>query len=239
MKITIHQPNFLPYPGFFTKVYHADLLVIGDHVQYSNKSFINRNKIKTQHGEKWLTVPIIHNLPQPINKVLINNNPINNRRWNYIHLETLRINYSKANYYHTYIDIFKDVYTRQWDYLVELNIEFIKKILEILDIKIDIKLTSQLNISGEKTDQIINICKELNADTYISGIGGKNYLNEEEFKRNSIKLLYNKFDCPVYNQQFNTLGFIPNLSIIDMLFNVGEKTLNLLIENNKLISALD
>lgn len=237
MKITIHQPNFLPYPGFFTKVYYADVLVIGDHVQFSHKGFINRNKIKTQHGEKWLTVPIIRNFPQPINKVLINNSLINNRTWKNIHLETLKANYSKAKYYNNYINLIKDIYAQEWEYLSKFNIALLMKIFKVLGLEKDIVFTSDLDIKGENTDLIIEICKRLGADTYISGIGGKNYMNEDLFRKNSIKLFYSKFTSPVYEQQFNSLGFIPNLSIIDMLFNVGDSSLHLITENNKLIEV--
>ncbi|GIU70566.1 MAG: hypothetical protein KatS3mg003_0045 [Candidatus Nitrosocaldaceae archaeon] len=235
MRITIHQPNFLPYPGFFLKVYQADILVIGDSVQYSKKGFTNRNKIKTQHGAKWLSVPIIRNLPQTIDNVLINNMPINGKTWNETHLNTLRVNYSKAKFYDKYIDDIRIIYNKEWKYLAEFNLGLIKHILFILGIKKDIILLSSLNVEGKSSDLIVNICKKLGADEYISGIGGKNYLDEKLLESNSIKLFYSKFNCPEYEQQFPQLGFIPNLSIIDMLFNVGSDTLKLIVENGELL----
>lgn len=228
MIISIHQPDFLPWLGFFNKVRLSDLLVIGDHVQYRNKGYQNRNRIKTVKGAQWLTVPVVHDWGQAINEVHILNKEQNGGIWSDLHLRTLEVNYSKAPYYDKYIGIFEKIYKKRIELLAESNLEFLNAVFSILGINVPIKKTSEANLKNSKTDLIIEICKAINADAYLSGMGGAKYMEKELFTQNGIQILYNNYEHPTYNQQFMKLGFQPNMSVIDLIFNHGPESLDII-----------
>jgi hypothetical protein len=228
MITSIHQPDFLPWLGFFNKIRLCDLLVIGDHVQYRNKGYQNRNRIKTAKGAQWLTVPIVHNWGQTINKVKILSREQDGNMWDDLHLKTLQVNYGKAPFYDKYIGIFEKIYRKKIELLADCNIEFLKTIFDILGIDIQMKRTSEMNLKGSKTDLIIEICKIVGTDTYLSGMIGAKYMDENIFKQNGIKLLYNNYEHPTYDQQFMKLGFIQNMSVIDLIFNHGPQSFEII-----------
>ncbi len=228
MIVAIHQPDFLPYLGFFNKARLCDLLVIGDHVQYRNKGYQNRVKIKTSKAGQWLTVPIIHNWGQPINSVKIPQEEQNGLVWYERHLRTLQVSYGKAKFYDDYIGKFETVYKKGFELLADSNLEFIKTIFEIFGLKIQIKKTSEMNLTKSKTELIIEICQKAGGDCYLSGMGGAKYMDESVFEKNGIKLNFNNYKHPTYNQQFMDLGFIPGLSIVDLIFNEGPNSYEIL-----------
>jgi hypothetical protein len=203
MKIAIHQANYFPYPGFFHKINQADIFVIQDDVKFSKTT--NRNKIISSSGSTWISVPIKKGHQSlPIMDVKINNET----PWRKITYKKLCAGYNKAKFFHLYKDYF------------ELNFESIKQILDWLDIKVKIIVESELDISGQSTERLVNVCKKLGADTYISGIGGKRYLDEKLFKNNNVNLQYQNYTPISYNQNLSK-SFIPDLSIVDLLFNEG------------------
>ena len=112
------------------------------------------------------------------------------------------------------------LYKKEWEDIFELNFETIKQIFDWLDIKVKIIVESELDISGQSTERLVNVCKKLGADTYISGIGGKRYLDEKLFKNNNVNLQYQNYTPISYNQNLSK-SFIPDLSIVDLLFNEG------------------
>ena len=201
-QITIHQPDFLPWLGFFNKVSLCDALVIGDHVQYEDGGFRNRNKIKTANGPLWLTVPVSYESGTPINKVPISNIARNGRLWYDLHLKTLQHNYSHSKYFDSVIGFIKEVYQKKYEFLADLNVELLRKTIEFLDLDIPIKRTSELNLNASKTESIVEICKALKADSYVSGPGGKNYVDNQLLEKSGIAILYPKYEHPTYTQQF-------------------------------------
>lgn len=223
MIISIHQPNYLPWPGFFNKIISSDIFVIFDDVQFPRgKDFVYRNRIKTQSGEKWLTLPILDKSKMlNINQVHLNNN-INwkEEQWN-----SLKNNYHKAKFKNETLQIFEEVFSKDWDLLVDLNYEFIKKILAELEIKRKIVKSSELKINDKGELKIIKIIKKLGGDEYISGNGegSMRYIsgNEQLFDENGIKVRFQNFKNLEYSQLFGK--YIPGLSICDMLFNIGKK----------------
>jgi hypothetical protein len=224
MIVTIHQPDFLPWIGFFNKVRLSDLLVIGDLVQYRDKGYQNRNRIKTAVGAHWLTVPILHNWGQSILNVQICANPENGRTWHQLHLKTLQVNYSKAPYYDEYIGIFEKIYKKPQNRLADSNLDILKSIFEILDINVPMKRNSEI---CSNTD-IVEICKAVDADTYLSGPMGGKHMNEDLMTENKIRILWNNYEHPVYKQLFMKLGFIPYMSIIDLIFNEGPESIEII-----------
>lgn len=218
MIVSVHQPNYLPWLGYFLKIANSDIFVFLDNVPYTKNSIINRNKIKTEHGAMWLTVSVLTKgrYGQLINEVEINNNV----PWSKIHWKTIWANYAKAPYFQSYSSLFESVYQREWRKLSELNETLIRLICEIFSIKgVKFIRASELNVSGKSTELLINICKALGADTYLSGFGGKKYMNEKLFEKRGIELKYYEFQHPIYKQLWG--DFISNLSVIDLLFNEG------------------
>lgn len=227
MKVAIHQPNYLPYVGFFHKLSLADTFVIMDDTQY-DKKFTNRNKIKVPGNWIWLTVPINKKHKFVANKIVEINNEEN---WQSDHFEKINRSYSNSEFFKkNYKTFFEKIYSKKWDHLFTLNYELIIQLIDWLDIKIEIIKESELNIKGNSTERLVNISKKIGAETYVSGIGGKEYMNEKMFETNNIKIEYQNFKCPIYKQVFNS-EFIPNLSIIDLLFNIGPKSLSKLKQN--------
>jgi len=227
MKVAIHQPNYLPYVGFFHKLSLADTFVIMDDTQY-DKKFTNRNKIKVPGNWIWLTVPINKKHKFVANKIVEINNEEN---WQSDHFKKINHSYSNSEFFKkNYKTFFEKIYSKKWDHLFTLNYELIIQLIDWLDIKIEVIKESELNINGNSTDRLVNISKKIGAETYVSGIGGKEYMNKKMFETNNIKIEYQNFKCPIYKQVFNS-EFIPNLSIIDLLFNIGPKSLSKLKQN--------
>lgn len=224
MIVSVHQPQYLPWLGFFDKIDKSDCFVFLDNVQYKKREFQNRNKIRTKNDWIWLTVPVESKgkYTQKIKEVSLDNNS----DWQKNHLKNIKIHYSHAKYFKDYIGFFEKLYAQKWLNLIDLNVHIIRFILLDLKINKDIYFESELNISGEKTERIINICKKLNADTYLSGAGGKDYLDSQAFKKESIKLVYQDFKHPEYEQCYKP--FIPFMSVIDLLLNQGKNSLSLL-----------
>jgi len=227
LRLVIHQPNFLPYVGFFHKLSLADTFVMMDNTQY-DKKFTNRNKIKIPDGWSWLTVPINKEHKFLPNKLVEINNKEN---WKEMHWKKITRSYTNSKFFKkNYKSFFEEVYNKEWKFLFELNSELLRQIIDWLGLKIQIIKESELNINGNSTERLVNVCKELGAETYVSGVGGKEYMNEKLFQKNNIKIEYQKFQCPTYTQIFGG-DFIPDLSIIDLLFNNGPKSLSILTED--------
>ena len=213
MKIAIHQPNYIPWIGYFYKISQVDKFIILDNAKYSKGSIINRNKIKNANGGiTMLTIPI-HYRTANINEITIFKNG-----WEEKHWKTIFLNYKKTPYFNEYKNEFEKIFLKKWDILSNINITLIKLILSILNINTEIIIASELKKDfGFKNDRIVNICKYLNADEYLSGNGAKKYNIEEEYNKAGIKLSYTSFVHPIYNQLYG--NFEPNMSIIDMIFN--------------------
>lgn len=231
MKVVIHQPQYFPYPGFFHKLIMADALVILDNTQY-DKRFTNRNKIWTPHGFTWLTVPIKKEHKFLPNKNVEINNDIN---WREEHWKKIFHSYSKAKYFPKYKEYFEKIYKKEWKYLCQLNVETLEKIIDFLGIKIKIIKETELNIEGTSTQRLVNCCQAIGADTYISGRGlpNKKYIDEKLFLKNNVKLIYQDYE-PMTYQQIVSNHFESDLSIIDMLFNIGPESLTLITKSSKI-----
>jgi len=223
---TIHQPNYLPYLGFFEKASRADTLIIYDNTQFKTGDFQNRNKIRTKDGWIWLTVPVSYKFGDLIQDVRIPNNI----KWAKKHWNSISLNYSKAPYFNKYKDILGEIYSKKWEKLVDLNVCLIQTLFDLVGIKAKIVLASDLLDLGSKSTQaLIDLCKAVNADQYISGKDGEKYLELDKFKDAGIYVRFQNFKHPVYKQVFQ--GFEAYMGIIDLLFNHGGKSLDILKSN--------
>lgn len=218
MIVSVHQPQYFPWLGYFDKINKSDVFVYLDDVQYKKREWQNRNRIKTPSGFQWLTVPVKYSHRERINEILIQNE----LSWQNDHIQGLELNYKKTRCFEKYRDIFFEAIKNKWDKLSDLNIKITELMLKIFGIETKIMLSSSLSVDTMKTDRIIDICKKLGADTYLSGQGARDYLEPEKFDQNKIKLEYQEFKHPVYSQAFGE--FLPFASAIDMIFNEGEKS---------------
>lgn len=225
MIITIHQPEYLPYLGFFDRIFKSDIFVILDHVQYQKHGYINRNRIKNANGAEWLTIPVNKKMKlDTICKVEIRND----ENWRDKHRKSISMNYSKAPYFEKYFPIFEELYSKNWQYISELDTYLIAEILQKLGMNKKIYKSSELDIQEKSTDMLVEICKKLNGTTYLSGEGGKLYMECDKFENAGIKLNFQTFTHPVYTQLHEKVGFLPYMSFIDLLFNHGENSLEIL-----------
>ncbi|WP_367343968.1 WbqC family protein [Methanomethylovorans sp.] len=220
MIIAIHQPNYLPYLGFFDKMRKSDVFVIYDDAQFTKSDYHHRNKIRIFNSWKWLTVPVIKNRV-PLNEIIINNTfKIKNKPWHESHFLEIHNNYAKSAFFWQYSDEVKEIYANKYDKLIDLNMELILFLKSAFDIKTPFVFSSELGFDSTSTDKLIDIIKELDGGTYLSGIGGLKYLEMEKFKNNNIHVEVQNFKHPVYNQCYK--GFVSDLAAIDLLFNCGK-----------------
>lgn len=220
MKVTIHQPNYLPYLGYFHKMAQCDVFVLLDDVQFMKRSYTQRVKIKAASGDLWLTIPVFtkNRRSQIINEVEIDTT----QPWERKHWKTLVQSYNKARYFSVYSEFFEAVYESKHQNLGEFNEHMILKLAAELDIHTRLIKASSLGVSGVRTEKIIGICKALGGDIYLSGTSGVHYLEEEKFHEAGIRLEYQEFQHPIYPQLHG--GFEPNLSVVDLLFNCGRES---------------
>lgn len=213
--ISIHQPVYLPWLGFFKKIISSEVFVILDDVQYEKNGWQNRNKIRTDKGEIWLTVPVKSKFGTLLKNVTIDNSS----NWAKKHSKSITLNYSKAKFFSKYWNGLEKIYQIEFDNLIDLNLKIIKYLMEKFNIKTKTMLSSELEICDQGSDRILKICKALGADSYLSGVAGKDYLKIDEFRRNNIQVMFQNFQHPFYNQIFDP--FYPNMASIDLLFNEG------------------
>ncbi len=237
MIVTGHQPNYLPYLGFFHKIYHADVFVIVDNVQYVKRGtfgWMGRNQIKTVSGAQWLSVPILvkGKFEQKISEARIEPD----LPWARKHWKSLLVNYGKAPYFSKYADFFEDTYLKKnWDFFSDLSCHLIRYLLGAFGIQKAIYKSSEIGAEGKADDLIIELCKKTGADTYLHGKHGKDYIDPAKFDAAGIQSLYQEFEHPVYCQQFG--AFTPNLSAVDLLFNHGDESLEILLGKRKAVES--
>jgi len=194
-------------------------------VQYKKREFQNRNKIKTPSGELWLTIPVITkgHFTQNIKDVQINKD----EKWESQHWASIMQNYSKAPYFAEHREFFQKLYDKKWGFLIDISMEIIHYCLSYLKIQTPLKMSSEYSVASYSTERIVELCKKTGSDTYFSGSGGKAYMDENIFTVNNLKLAYQDFHHQEYQQSYP--GFMPYLSIIDLLFNCGQDSSRILL----------
>ena len=184
-KIAIIQSNYIPWKGYFDLINMVDEFILYDDMQYTRRDWRNRNKIKTPQGLQWLTIPV-----EIKGKFFqkIKDTRITDKKWNIKHWRTISQNYSKAKYFKDYKDIFEELYLAcDEEYLSQINYKFITTINEILEIKTKLRWSSEFELVDGQTEKLLGICKDCNADIYLSGPAAKDYFNEEVSKAREYK----------------------------------------------------
>ena len=225
--VAIHQPEYLPWLGFFKKMMNVELFVFLDDVQFRKKGWQNRNRIRINDGTTLLSIPVhTHSYPK-INEVTIDNE----KNWSMRHKKSILYNYARAPYFGEIKDFIESIFEKKFQYLVDLNTEIIKFVMNELEIKSKIVFSSELEISKKGSDRVLDICKAVDADHYITGtFWAESNLRVEEFKKSNIDVEFQKFQHPTYKQIHGE--FIPEMSIIYLLFNEGRKEAKKILQNS-------
>lgn len=228
MILTAHQTSTFPWLGFFHKVALADKYVNFDQVQYSPKDWINRNRIKTDNGLVWVTIPVLTSGHRE--KVIADMEINNQTRWREKMWKTIQFAYKKARYFNIYAGFFDDLFKRDWQYLIDFNEYTFKWFIKTLGIKTELDDAVNYKFEGAKSDLVLDMCKKLNADIYIFGGEGKNYADQESFYRAGVIPYFQEYKHPVYSQLNGE--FLSHMSILDLLFNEGPRSLDIIMSGN-------
>ena len=224
MRVTILQPSYLPWLGFFEQMSHSDKFVLLDDVQYTRRDWRNRNKVRVKEGWTWLTVPVLQkNL---FTQSLLETRIDNSVSWRRKHLQSLRQHYCKAPFFENYFPRCEKLYAKDWTFLFDLCLETIHLLKEELGIDTPLLRSSEMKTCGVKTERLLSICRELGATHYLSGEAASDYISEKDFTDQSVEVEYQHYEHPVYPQRYP--GFVPHLSAIDLLFNCGKESLRIL-----------
>lgn len=218
MIVSINQPAYLPWLGYLERIAASDLHIVLDHVQFEKNSFTNRNKVRTKEGSTWLTIPLatkgrfgelaIHTLE------FAANDP-----WQKKHWATLRMNYARAPFFKRYAPAYEALYTQSWSGFMPMARAFLAQHLCDLGITTPLRFSSEMQVAGSKSELVLNLCRAVGADTYLSGALGRDYLDEASFAQASIYVRYQDYAHPNYTQC--QPGFEPYMGVLDLIFNHG------------------
>lgn len=230
MIVAAHQPNFIPWLGYFDKMLKADVFISVDHVQMERQSFQNRVRVKTGEGTRWITVPVMQ---ESRNERIIDKRVDNSRagrfRWSRKMFLTLKYSYQAAPFFRTYEAALAEIFDARWERLADLNARLIEFCRGALDIRTRIIRSSTMNVTGAKSEMILSMCREIGADAYLSGHGAsRDYLDLPAFERAGVRVIWQKFQHPLYRQHPASEEFVPNLSALDLILNCGPRSAEIL-----------
>ncbi len=223
MIVAVHQPQYLPWLGYFDKIDRADVFVLLDNVQYKKNEWQNRNRIKTASGAQWVTVPVTYTFPQRINEVAINRRD----NWRHKQRQALLSNYRKTPFWDDLAPFVEEILSPDWELLAPLNIFGVRRLAEILGIGTPLYVASELPALPEDPDgRLIAITKHFGANTYLAGRGGRDYMDLMRYEQEGVEVVFQDYHHPVYEQRFGP--FEPFMSVVDLIFNHGKQSLDIL-----------
>ncbi len=230
MIVSINQPAYLPWLGYFERIARSDVHVVLDHVQFEKNSFVNRNRVLVNGGPTWLTVPIktkgrFGDLP--ICDVEIDNQ----HPWCRKHWETLKQAYGQAPFFDEHAEFFAQVYEHGWTHLSALCQHTTRYLLDAFSIDTKCICSSTLEIIGHRNEMLVNLCQSSDATEYISGALGRDYIDPTLFEDANIALSFQDYDHPQYPQIRGRI-FASHLSAVDLLFNHGPESRNILLNES-------
>ncbi|NOQ38620.1 hypothetical protein GQ472_07095 [archaeon] len=241
-----HQPNFMPYLGFFDKmisIIDEDVIekyfvsmglpapndidegvfIIRDDAQYVPQEWHSRNRIRIFNGSKYLNVPVEKKMVPIAEIKIIPDGRINNKTpWKKYHLREIQANYKKSHFFDDYFPDLEKIYSKEYELLIDLNMSIINWLADCFDIEVDLVYFSDLpeSATGDTPSETLALATQaVDADVYLSGIGGNGYLDLKPFEERDIPVVYQKYEHPIYIQRYP--DFVPNMASIDALFNVG------------------
>jgi L-amino acid N-acyltransferase YncA len=226
--VAISQPTYLPWIGYFDLIDQADCFVILDSVQFERQSWQQRNRIKTPTGLQWLTVPVVFRgkLEQRIQDVEIRSSDFVHK-----HLRAIELNYRRSPYFEMHFPQVTGIlesHGRAGMALLDLNLQFMQWFCAALDIKKPLVRSSELVESGRRVELLVNLCRRLNADSYLSALGAASYLMNElpRFAQNGIRVEFHNYTHPSYKQLFPP--FCPYATALDLIFNEGPRSVEII-----------
>lgn len=231
--ISGHQPVYLPWLGLFHKLSLCDRFVYMDTVQYLENDWNNRNKIRTPQGWMWLTIPIDRKKSgKMLHEIYLSGADSGGVNWQTKHWQSIETNYKKTRYFETYAEPLREVYlATRWERLIDfcwVQFNLFRRWLG-LEAQTVIRM-SEYSFAGNKDLLVLDHCRKLNADAVVFGTNGRNYVDLSVFRANNIKVYFQEYVHPVYEQRFS--GFEPYLSLIDLMFNHGPNSIDILLTNN-------
>jgi hypothetical protein len=231
MLVAIHQPTFFPWLGYLDRMAEADLFVILDHVQFERRNYQNRTMIRLEDEARWLTVPVVQ-LSQKekiIDKRVDNPADTDNARWwGPNSFATLRYAYRKAPFFEAYAEELREMFHTRWDMLLDLDLATLDFLRAKLEITTPLVRSSTLAADGQRSDLLLDICQKVKASAFLGGMGGsRTYLDAGAFDAARMGVQWQDFKHPVYPQQGNG-EFIKGLSALDLLFNCGPRSAEIL-----------
>lgn len=216
-RVAISQSNYIPWIGYFELINSVDTFILFENVQFTNRDWRNRNRIKSPQGAQWLTIPVVHK-----HRTLIRDVTISSVDWNRDHREVIRRNYSRAKAFQEIYPHIGDLYNSLSNikFLSEVNECILRDLCSLFGVQTEIVAARwDLDLNLNPNEKILQICNDFSATKYITGPKALSYLDFGQFSNSKIEIevfQYSKFE---YQQQWSE--FIPNLSIIDVLLNVG------------------
>jgi hypothetical protein len=226
--LTAHQPGYLPWLGLFHKIAVADLFCYFDIVQYQTKDYNNRNKIKTHSGAIWLSVPVESkdHFEKCVGEIRIMQNG-----WQRKHVKSIQHAYQKALYFGDYGAELESILLREsHETLSALNLEILRFLLRALAIETPIVKASDYEFQGTKSDLVLDMCRQLKADVYVFGSQGRDYADVAKFQAAGVTPCFQDYRHPTYRQLHGE--FLPYMSVIDLLFNEGPRSREILLSGN-------
>ena len=225
--VTIHQPDFFPWIGFFRRWKQSDLFIVLDDVQFIRRGWHHRDQIKTAKGVRWLTVPVEKkgNYLQAIRDVRISECS----EWRRNHLNAIAAAYKDAPFFKAIFPKIEQLYAKPFSKIMDFNISILQFVAELFTIDTPVKYASDFKITAKGTDRILQLIKRSGGTDYLTGLGAKGYLNESQFTSQQIRVLWDGFIPPRYPQLHGE--FVPTLSIIDaLMMNSNEAVESMLYE---------
>ncbi len=226
MRIAIHQPQYMPWLGYFSKMANVDLFIFLNDVQFKKNEWQNRNRIRNSESWQWLTVPTTYQFPQKINEVQVDFT----QNWQKNHLHSLDACYGKTPFYKEHIPLFAEFFCAPASKIDRINIDSVRLLAGAIGIETETAISSDYKFKGESTERLVNICRHFKATTYLAGAGGRDYMDVSLMENAGIKVEFQEFTCPAYPQHWSKTpdDFVPDLSAIDLLFNCGPESLDII-----------
>lgn len=219
--VAVVQSNYIPWRGYFDLINSVDEFILYDDAQYTIRDWRNRNIIKTAQGPKWLSIPVRvkGKYLQKISETIISDPDWGTRHW-----ATIVHSYAKAQFFALHREVFKKLYLNTNEtFLSKINRRFLEEVCSILGISTKLSWSMEYELIGDKTDKLVNLCRQVGATHYLSGPAAKAYLNEELFTETGITVSYMDYsNYKAYEQLYPP--FESRVSIIDLIFNKGPES---------------
>lgn len=222
-RVCIHQPDFCPYLGFFDRLLNSDHFILLDDVQFIRRGWQHRDRIKGRHDTPWLTLSIKKgDYKQTIKEVLL----VTDSAWKANNLNLIRACYEKAPYFDLIYPKIEAIYNTNHKLLIDFNLDFLEMALKLFEIEIPITYASKYCLKTTGSSRLLELTLAVDGTTYLTGLGSKDYLDEEIFTSKNIKVEWQNFNHPVYPQLYG--NFVPMLSCLDIIFNCGRNSADVL-----------